>query len=76
MKLGPAGGRFLRRRRAWRERACVVGALHVLPSRGLPALRGPAPGLRVFPDERSWRGRKEAGPGGSAPPRQPPIGRE
>lgn len=37
---------------------------------------GPAPGLRIFPDERSWRGREEAGSGGSAPPRQPPIGRE
>ncbi|MBW04598.1 F-box only protein 5, partial [Eschrichtius robustus] len=62
MKLGPAGGPFPRRRReAWRERACVVGSLHVRPGSGLPALRGPAPGLSIFPDARSRRGRRRLG---------------
>lgn len=62
MKLGPAGGPFSRRRReAWRERACVVGSLHVRPGSGLPALRGPAPCLSIFPDARSLRGRRRLG---------------
>lgn len=57
MKFGPTGGRCTRLQRGgWRERACVVGYLHVQAAGGLPRAPrprpGPAPSRSIFPDAR------------------------